>query len=81
MERTEPDHERLVQPEGLDHPEAVRIVVDQGGSVGDDGVVHGVPVTPELDGHLVHAPGVASDLFGDPPAGPVAHGHAGRPDT
>ena len=37
--------------------------------VGDDGVVDGVPVTAQIHGHLVHAPGVTTDLGGGAPGG------------
>ena len=39
------DVEGLVQPDGVGVADAIRIVVDEGGAVGDDGVVDGVPVT------------------------------------
>ena len=69
----DPGEQHLVEAEGLDGPEPVG-VIDQSGAVGDDGVVHRVPVAPELDSDLVDTAGVAADLFGDPPAGPVASG-------
>jgi hypothetical protein len=77
----DPGEEHLIEPEGFDGSETLRIVIDQGGAVGDDGVVDCVPVTPELEGDLVHAAGVATDLLGDPTPGPVAHGHAGSTDA
>ena len=49
-------------------------------AIGDDGVVHCVPVTAELDRDLVDASRVAPHLLGDPAARPVGHRHAGRGD-
>ena len=67
---TDSGEEHLVETEGLHRSEPV-FVFHQGGAVGDDGVVDGVPVTTELDSDLVHGPGVTADLFGDPPSGPI----------
>lgn len=74
----DPDHEHFVESERIDCPETVRIIVDQGGAKGDDRVVHRAPVAPELDGGFVHVSGVAADLLGNPPPGPVTHGRAER---
>lgn len=76
-----PHEEHLVEAERLNGAKARRIVVDQGAPIGDDGVIDRMPVTAELGGDLVDAAGVASDLFGDPATGPVAHGHAGGTDA
>ena len=59
---TDPDHEHLVEPEGADLADALLVGVEQGFAIGDDGVVHGVPVAAELDGHLVDAAGMTADL-------------------
>src|ERR1035437_4378002 len=77
----DPGEEHLIEAQGRNRPEALRVVVDQGGAIGDDRVVDRVPVTPEFDGDLVHAAGVAPDLFGGPPASPVAHRHARSTDA
>jgi hypothetical protein len=70
VERAEADHEHFVEAEGGDRTEPVPVRLQEGFAVGDDGVVHGVPVTTELAGHLVHAPGMSADLDGHPPGRP-----------
>ena len=77
---TDPDEEHLVEPERGDLADAVVVSDEQGLAIGDDGVVDGVPVTSELGGHLVDAPGAAADLVGGPPGGAVGHHLAGRGD-
>ncbi len=67
-----------VQTEGGALAASLRVVIDQGGAIGDDGVVDGVPVSAELDGHLVDRAAPASDLFGHPPPGPVPKRQARR---
>jgi hypothetical protein len=67
---TEPDHKHLVESEGGDLSDTVIVGIEERLAVGDDGVVHGVPVTPELRGHLIHTPGVFADLARRPPSGP-----------
>jgi hypothetical protein len=37
--------------------------------MGDDGVVHHVPVASQLIGDVVDGSAVSPDLFGDPPPG------------
>jgi len=69
VEGTDPDHEHLVESEGGDLADAILVGLEQGFAIGDDGVVHGVPVTPELAGHLVHTPGMLADLESRPPGG------------
>jgi len=49
-------------------------------SVGDDGVIDGVPVTTELDGDLLDAASAAPDLLGRPPAGPIGQHRSRRGD-
>jgi hypothetical protein len=75
MEGASSHHERFVHAERVDGPEATGIV-DEGLSVGDDGVVHGVPVAAELSGDLVDTPRTASHLRRRPTAGTIGHGHA-----
>ena len=50
---SDPDHQHLVETERLHDTEPVG-VVDQGSAIGDDGVIHRVPVAPELDGARSH---------------------------
>ena len=66
VERSDPDHEHLVEAEGRDLTDAVDVGLEQRLPVVDDRPVHRVPVAPELAGHLVHAPGVLADLAGSP---------------
>src|ERR1019366_2551017 len=73
--------EHLVEPEGPHHTKTFGVIVHQRGAIGDDGVVDRVPVAPELEGDLVHAAGMSTDLLGDPTPGPVAHRHAGGTDA
>ena len=73
------EHQRLVQAQGVDLADPVR-VLDQGLAVGDDDVVDGVPVTAELAGQIRDRAATAADLLSDPPAGPVGHHQPGRPD-
>ena len=37
-----PDHEHFVQPERLDGPETVRVIIDQGRAIGDGAAVGSV---------------------------------------
>ena len=48
-------------------------LVDEGLAVSEHGVVHRVPCTAELAGHLGHAPRTPADRFGDPAPGPIGH--------
>ena len=72
---SDPGEQRLVEAEGIDVPDPFG-VVDQGGPVGDDGVVDGVPVAAQLPGQIADGPTPAADLFGHPPPGPVRHRQA-----
>ena len=77
----DPDHQHLVEPKRADLADAFGVGIEEGFAVGDDGVVHGVPVTAELAGHLVHAPGTTTDLDGRPPGGPGGEHLAGAGDA
>src|SRR5665213_470463 len=66
----EPDHEQLVESEAGGLVDPVVVGLEQSFPVADDGVVHGVPVTPELCSHFVHAAGVLAHLSGRPPSSP-----------
>ncbi len=59
------DEQVLVESQRADLAETVR-VLDQHFSEGDHGIIHGVPVTAEHRGHLVHRASVRTDLEGDP---------------
>jgi hypothetical protein len=48
-------------------------VVDQDFAIGDDGVVHGVPVAPELLGHLVDGATLATDILSGSKRGLSGH--------
>jgi len=76
----DPDEEDLVETEGLHVTEPVGIV-DEDLAVGDDGVVHRVPVTTEVGGHLVDGPGMAADLFGGPACCPGREALPGSGDA
>ncbi len=54
----------LVKAQGLDHPEAIRIL-GQGLPVAQDGVVDGMPVTAEFFGHLTDTARAAPHPLGD----------------
>ena len=75
---TGPHHEHLVEPEGAHLADAFLIRVEQGFAIGDDGVVHGVPVAAELLGHLVDAARTTADLDRRPPSRPRGQ-HLARP--
>jgi hypothetical protein len=62
----------FVEPEGAHVVKAIR-VIHQGRSVGEDGVVDGVPVTSELFGDLIDGPAVLAHFKGRPPPGTVDH--------
>ena len=62
--------EVLVESEGADRAEAVR-VVDQDLAEGEHGVVDGVPVTAQDCRHLVDGPTVPAHLDGRPSSGSV----------
>jgi hypothetical protein len=80
VEPPQPHEQCLIQTQRGDGADTAR-VVDQGGAVGDDGVVDGVPVAAKLDGDLVDRAGVAADLLGHPPPGPIRHHQPGRRDA
>ena len=80
VERSDPDHEHLVEPEGGDLADAVVVSLEQGLAVGDAGVVDGVSVTPELPGQLVDTPGMLADLERRPPGGPGGEELSGTGD-
>jgi hypothetical protein len=77
---TETHHEHLVDAEGGNGGEPVDVGLEQRLAVGHDGVVHRVPVTAELCGHLVHAAGPSSDLFGRPTCRPSGERLTGTGD-
>ena len=80
MEPTEAHEEHLVEAERADGTITIRVIVTKRLAIGDDGVVHGVPVTSELAGDLVDGSREATDLLGDPTPRPVGHRHPGRAD-
>ena len=53
------DEGGLVQADRARHAEALAVRLEQGLSVGQDGVVDGVPVTAQLVGHVRHRAPVA----------------------
>ena len=75
----EADEGGLVEPEGCHVIEAIR-VVDQGRTVGNDGVIDRVPVTPELSSDLVDAATVVTERSGGVAASSVGECHAGMGD-
>jgi len=79
--RPEPHEKHLIEPERVDRAVATGVVVDEGGAVGDDGVVDGVPITAELHGDLVDGARVAPHLFGHPAPCPIGHCHTWRGDA
>ena len=81
MPRTDLHHEHLVEAEGADDTEPIGIIIDQGGAIGDDRVVDGVPVAADLDGHLIDASGIAAHLLSHPPTRTVGHGLPGCTDA
>jgi hypothetical protein len=78
---SDPDEEDLIEPERGNDTEAIWVVVDKRGAIGEHRVVDRVPVAAELGGDLVHAPCVAADLLGDPAPGPVGHRHPWSTDA
>ena len=70
LPRAGTNEQRLVQPERSDAADAV-VVLDERGAVGTDRVHDRVPIAAQLAGDLRDAASVATDLRGDPPAGPV----------
>jgi hypothetical protein len=64
---------RQLKPEGLDRPDALGVVVDERGPVRHHRVVHRVPVTAQVPGHLGHGAAEAGHLLRRPPPSPVRH--------
>ena len=78
---TAPSHEEhLVEPERTDVSKAPGML-DQRLAIAHHGVVDGMPITPELLGHLGDAPRAASHLGGHPASGTVGHRHPRSCDT
>jgi hypothetical protein len=69
----------LIQPERLDLADPVG-VFDQWCAVGDDRLVHGVPVTAQLPGHLGDGAAQTADLLAHPAARSIGHGLTGARD-
>jgi hypothetical protein len=65
-------HEVLVETERPHVAEALGIL-DESGSVGENGVIDGVPVTAEVLGHFKHGASVLADLERRPASGAVGH--------
>ncbi len=68
-----PVEQGLVEPEGLDRPDALGVVVDERGPVRHHRVVHRVPVTAQIPGHRGHGAAEAAHLLLRPPPSPVRH--------
>ena len=79
-ERAVAHEQRLVQPDRIWCPDPIDVVVDEGGAIGDHGVVDRVPITAQIRSNLADRAAVATDLQCRPPPGPIGHPHASRRD-
>ncbi|MEI8050276.1 MAG: hypothetical protein WCI12_02430 [Actinomycetes bacterium] len=61
----------LVEAERSHLAEAIRVVVDQCGAVGEDGLVDVVSVAAQIPGDVADGSGVAAHLFGHPATHPI----------
>ena len=76
----EPDEQGLIEPDRRRLADPLRVVIDEGGAVGDHGVVDGVPVTAQLDADLVDRAATAADLLGHPAPSPIRQHQPRRGD-
>ena len=72
----ETDEAGLIQPQGSDRAEAVR-VLDERFAIRAHGLVDGVPVALQRVGHIVDAAAGFADCPGGPTAGPIGDVHPG----
>lgn len=79
-EPARPDKEHLVEAERRAGVLAVEVAVDERLAIGDNGIVHGVPVTAEVACDLGLRPCEPANLDGRPSPRPRGHRHPRRRD-